>query len=210
MTLRIDPEFRDLIPPLTVEEWEQFYPPENSEIELSRVDSTAPLVEILRITRFPNDPDYCRLSHVSSATWQEQFTKRAIAKTALIRAFQLFEFDYQTATKKIISYAAPTSTLDVERTPSVEYGPIIGGVYFIQAGAGPIKIGFSNDVIERMALLQTGNAEALILRGVIRSTDRTLESQMHRKFQEDWIRGEWFSPSRLLLNFIADSTEGIE
>lgn len=68
-------------------------------------------------------------------------------------------------------------------------------VYFIQSGAnGPIKIGTALNVTKRMAMLQTGNPEQLMLLSTV-SGGRDLESALHFHLASERVRGEWFKPS---------------
>lgn len=65
-------------------------------------------------------------------------------------------------------------------------------IYFIQSGEdGPIKIGYSVDPDRRLPQLQTGNPRGLILRHIIPG-DRSVEHQLHTRFEPARIRGEWF------------------
>lgn len=74
-----------------------------------------------------------------------------------------------------------------------------GFVYFIQAGdAGPIKIGFSSKVDIRIDALQKANAEKLNLLATISGT-LIMEAELHQRFAEHRIRGEWFRPAAELL-----------
>lgn len=69
-------------------------------------------------------------------------------------------------------------------TPSV--------VYFIQHGDyGPVKIGWAVDPEQRRRELQTGNPERLHIRVLIPG-DRVLEKELHRRFVDWHIQGEWF------------------
>lgn len=62
--------------------------------------------------------------------------------------------------------------------------------YFIRAGAeGPVKIGLSNDVFDRLCNLQVGHHEELRIIRLIRGD---AEKAMHRRFHANRIRGEWF------------------
>jgi hypothetical protein len=81
-------------------------------------------------------------------------------------------------------------------------------LYFIQAGeGGPIKIGYSADPQERLAMLQVGNHEELRLLAAINYSTGSLgnktaahqESVFHRVFNVARIRGEWFKPHAQLL-----------
>ena len=76
-------------------------------------------------------------------------------------------------------------------------------IYFIQAGKnGPIKIGQTGgNIKDRVAQLQTGCPYKLKLLWVYTGSDWS-ESEVHSKFKHEKIHGEWFHPSRMLLNFI--------
>ena len=74
-------------------------------------------------------------------------------------------------------------------------------VYFIQAGFhGPIKIGVAHDIEQRMASLQTAHWQKLRLLGTTPG-GFALERDLHRKFAEQRLNGEWFdlSPADLPL-----------
>jgi hypothetical protein len=71
-------------------------------------------------------------------------------------------------------------------------------VYFLQAGTnGPVKIGYVNGrtrLVNRIEVLQCGNAEKLRLIGVLDPAGYKTESWLHGLFAEERIRGEWFNP----------------
>ena len=65
-------------------------------------------------------------------------------------------------------------------------------VYFIQCGeGGPVKIGVSTSISQRLEDLQVANPVGLILRGAVPGS-RMLESYYHKLFAAQRIRGEWF------------------
>jgi len=76
-------------------------------------------------------------------------------------------------------------------------------VYFISAGATPIKIGVSYDPIQRLAELQTAHYQKLSLLYAIECKERSqaleLESAFHRWYDDVRIRNEWFNlnPKRI-------------
>lgn len=82
------------------------------------------------------------------------------------------------------------------RTPDVE--PC---VYFIQAGLGPIKIGYTTDIKRRLPSLQTSTSKKLRVLATIAGRVG-LERELHRRFHEHRISGEWFRPAPELLAFI--------
>ena len=72
-------------------------------------------------------------------------------------------------------------------------------VYFIQCNGknGPIKIGVTSQLKERLETLQTGNPYELRLITSIKLRNMeeafSLEKKLHKKFRRFLIRGEWFS-----------------
>lgn len=70
-------------------------------------------------------------------------------------------------------------------------------IYFIQAGEqGPIKIGYCSSeegVAGRLVSLQCGNPAKLVVRRIVPG-DRALESELHRRFAQWRLEGEWFAP----------------
>lgn len=85
----------------------------------------------------------------------------------------------------------------------------VGYVYFIQVqGGGPVKIGWSVDVHERLSELQTGCPLPLEIRRTIETTDRTLEKRIHQYFKDLRIRGEWFDVDPELDLFMNTTGDG--
>lgn len=77
--------------------------------------------------------------------------------------------------------------------------------YFIQAGTdGPVKIGVAQDVEKRIKELQTGCPDDLRLIGRIQGN---CESELHKRFSQFRLRGEWFNPDIRLLAFIVENAE---
>lgn len=77
----------------------------------------------------------------------------------------------------------------------VRTSPLQQCVYFIQAAGcdGPVKIGVARDPFARMADLQIGNHEHLLLLGHTPLCDAyVVERQLHARFEKASLRGEWF------------------
>jgi len=84
-----------------------------------------------------------------------------------------------------MSTRVPCEEDDVDR--SEDYGTV---TYFIQrVPNGPVKIGRTGNTRQRLAELQTGSAEQLVIRGVITSNR---ERELHAKFASKRMAGEWF------------------
>lgn len=88
----------------------------------------------------------------------------------------------------------------------------LGFVYFIQSGQdGPIKIGFTQNVLSRFRALHTSSPLALRLLGAIPGS-RATEKELHRRFSSERIRlnAEWFTPSPELLEMIQTAEMPLE
>jgi hypothetical protein len=82
-------------------------------------------------------------------------------------------------------------------------------VYFIQSGLhGPIKIGYTVDVVDRLADLQIGSPTLLRL---IATTPGgfAVERQWHQRFADERLLGEWFAPSDRLLATIKEGARSV-
>lgn len=77
-----------------------------------------------------------------------------------------------------------------------------GVVYFVECPATRhIKIGYSEDLLARLAALRTSSPSELRLLGVV-SAEEHREHDLHARFRGARIRGEWFRPDAELLAFI--------
>lgn len=89
-------------------------------------------------------------------------------------------------------------------TPNNSLNPTVDGLvatYFIQAGdRGPIKIGKSTAPDRRLTDLQGACPYRLRL---LCTLGRDMEAELHRRFDNDRLHGEWFEPTNKLLAFIA-------
>ena len=69
-----------------------------------------------------------------------------------------------------------------------------------------IKIGISSNFKSRLSSLQTGNPETINIIGKTASMPYAeawkLESDLKRKYRNRKIRGEWFTPSKMMLEDI--------
>lgn len=74
-------------------------------------------------------------------------------------------------------------------------------VYFVRAGSR-VKIGFTKDISSRMNSLQTASAVDLNL-VLTMDGDRNFEAEMHERFSDYWIKGEWFRWCKEISLFVA-------
>ena len=85
-------------------------------------------------------------------------------------------------------------TLLPKVTPVMAEAPAIGGVYFVQIqDHGPIKIGTTRNVRDRLRGLQTSHPYQLRLLGVMPGRHAE-EAGLHVRFARHHISGEWFHP----------------
>lgn len=80
------------------------------------------------------------------------------------------------------------------------------GVYFIQAREGGlIKIGRSDDPARRLREFQAGCPVDLVLLFAGRCVDFNIdETELHNRFAEYRVRGEWFEPAEPILRCIEE------
>jgi predicted GIY-YIG superfamily endonuclease len=74
-------------------------------------------------------------------------------------------------------------------------------VYVIEDQQERIKIGVATDVKSRASSIQTGNADTLVVQGIVPCSTRedavNLEKDLHNHLTKYQIRGEWYSCSML-------------
>lgn len=74
-------------------------------------------------------------------------------------------------------------------------------IYFVRDASGSIKIGKTKNVLARISAIRTSHASDLIILGVLKAAPK-LEKQLHKRFAEHRIKGEWFTAAPDLLAFI--------
>ncbi len=82
-----------------------------------------------------------------------------------------------------------------------------GKVYFVRpvGHAGPIKIGFTSYMRERMNAMLAWSPYRLEILAMI-DGDLGVEKALHKKFAEHRLHHEWFTPAKELLEFIESVT----
>ena len=89
------------------------------------------------------------------------------------------------------------STKKLPKFPSGKY------VYVIEAvGTNRVKIGYTKDPKKRYSHLNTASAVNLKVLCLIKVTTKKAEKVVQNLFADDRIKGEWFSKSKRLLDFI--------
>ncbi len=99
------------------------------------------------------------------------------------------------------SFSSLRSTRRKRRLKALERGYC--NVYFVQDGAGMVKIGYAKNVTTRYANLQAANASELRML-VWAPGDSVAEERLHEAFAKHRRQGEWFAPSPDLMAYIAE------
>ncbi len=77
-----------------------------------------------------------------------------------------------------------------------------GAIYFCRAeGRGPVKIGWSLNIEARLSGLQTSHHSKLTLIAFVPGT-RIEEKALHKRFQKQRIKGEWFKVEGALKRYL--------
>ena len=78
----------------------------------------------------------------------------------------------------------------------------ISMIYFIQnTETKHIKIGYSDNVRNRLSSLQTTSPHELAILTICEGGIE-VEKELHDKFNNYYVRGEWFNPSEELISYI--------
>lgn len=106
--------------------------------------------------------------------------------------------------RRAVSADEPSAPAVSAKAPPPARKPRISMVYFVQSvTGGPIKIGKTTNIANRLSSMQTANGAKLRLLGWIPGSYGE-ERDMHARFQRERMIGEWFAPSKRLLGYIAD------
>jgi len=86
-----------------------------------------------------------------------------------------------------------------------------GYVYLLQSGRNKYKIGTTKTINNRIATLQTGNPEKLVLVHHFASNEAARhEKLLHEKYKEKLVRNEWFELSTEEVQEFCNIQSGIE
>jgi len=88
---------------------------------------------------------------------------------------------------------------------------MIRSVYIIGVGTAPVKVGVADDVIARLATLQIGNADALVLHHAVAlpwGVAQQVEAAAHRDLAPYHRRGEWFNVTSVEARRVVEALAG--
>lgn len=126
-----------------------------------------------------------------------------VGRTKLFREADIENIQVSLATK----YPSPDIIAATNKLPGAMGRPKPqhpGFIYFIESG-GFIKIGYSKKWEKRVLSLKSANPQKIDVLLVIEGT-REREGDLHARFQESRIRGEWYQPTQALLDYIDELT----
>lgn len=105
------------------------------------------------------------------------------------------------------SFSSLRGTRHKRRLKALEKG--YSQVYFVQDGAGMVKIGYAKNVTSRYANLQAANASELKML-VWAPGDSVAEERLHSAFARHRRQGEWFEPAPDLMAYIAELKAAVD
>ena len=136
---------------------------------------------------------YCTACGERFIAWRNHCLSVCSPECASVRDAVMFAYvdaTFQAAVPKALDVLGFSSIEEYEEAKAARDDPQ-GFVYFIQAGDGPVKIGFSTNVEKRMVALQISSPHELALIAKM-SGNKALEKQIHERFSRLALRGEWF------------------
>lgn len=82
------------------------------------------------------------------------------------------------------------------------------GIYFVQGvNGGPIKIGVTRNVVQRLKGIQTGSPVRLKIVAFLPDAPRALEGDIHERYDEFRLEGEWFAENDRLAEVIKEARQ---
>ena len=183
----IDQEFHALIPPLTPEEYQQL---EAKALGFSGWNKERN--KFIEIIPSAAEGKYWFIQVTDSIPAIQEYTKRAINEIILgtaIKAItkgETFELQAQKSSPLPTDHFTKITTRkNTQKTTNV---------YFIQSVVGgPIKIGVAGNPEERMKQHQTGSPFRLKIVHIIWGVSYQTEKELHNRFANYRLHGEWFS-----------------
>jgi hypothetical protein len=86
-----------------------------------------------------------------------------------------------------------------------------GYIYAIEANSGQVKIGMAADPKQRRDGLQTGSPVELTLLVASPAEDpETAEKELHKRYSDERMRGEWFRLKREDIRELVETIDGLD
>lgn len=190
MNLKIDKELRDLIPPLSKDEYRLL---EEGDLGFESED------KLLKLTPSKIGAMWFHANYIDETDMTETYTKRPMAFS---RISQLMPYYDLLRNKKMNPIKMNPEPLDFNDAKVKKESNKKTNVYLIQSViGGPVKIGKANNVEERLKQHQCGSPFLLELIKVYENVHCDFEKELHNKFDNYRVHGEWFNEE--ILKFIS-------
>lgn len=92
--------------------------------------------------------------------------------------------------------------ISAERREPAAIAPLRSVVYFLE-GAGRVKIGWTSSLHSRLQALQAASPVPLRLLAIMRASQH-MERELHVRFAEFRLHGEWFELAEPIRRFVAE------
>jgi hypothetical protein len=151
--------------------------------------------------------DILHLLKIDGNSWYIYKVNLSIRDNGVVNMFNRRVSAHIKAEKKRERQAAKKAKLEAESVKKAGLEaeaklPKIGRIYFIQQGEnGAIKIGYTTNPPKRLKALATASPYPLHVRLVIEGSKK-LEKDLHNKFAQWQLDGEWFEPCQEIIDFI--------
>lgn len=123
-------------------------------------------------------------------------------------AFQLRYDALLRGQAKVVENRAKRAAVARSRRLKVAGSSMPGTIYFIGGNVGPIKIGFTTNIETRLRRLQMNSPRRLRVLAA-RNGSRRDELELHRRYGEQRLHGEWFKRSPELVAVIESLVDAI-
>ena|SRR5690554_3207031 len=191
MNIRIDEEFKALIPPLAEQERQQ--------LEAGKLGFSGSHINgsMLTLHPTPMSPSFWIWAFADAPSMAERFCTKPTAFSRIPKhIFAGIELK-PSPMEALTEYPPKPAELERARTTNV---------YVIQSViGGPVKIGRANDVGQRLAQHQCGSPFELRVLKVFRGVHLSMERDLHEQYRDFRLHGEWFSAE--VLDFLTGEGE---
>lgn len=182
----VDPEFRDLIPPLTEKELGRF---ENNNLGFKGWNKNND--KFLEILPSKMGNTYWFVCFSDLCVGFQEYTKRPIALSRLL-SIELLRDVSQHSLKPCFCTPLPIDHFDDHKISKEKTK--LTNIYFIQSvKGGPIKIGKADNIEHRLKQIQNLNPFKLKIIKTLNGVPYQFEKVLHKKYRKYHLHGEWFS-----------------
>jgi hypothetical protein len=193
MELKIDAEFKNLVPPLQQEEYDLL---EKNQLGFSAEIYNNGSTKFIQLLPTTIGNRYWLAACQTLPDGIEEYTKRPIALSRL----RYIDFLKDGIGKLIPFKCSPVEIDYYDRKQINKNQTKKTNVYVIQANiGGPVKIGKADNIEDRIAQHQVGCPFPLKIIKIFKNVLPSFERKLHKKYKNYRLHGEWFSEEILKL-----------